>query len=79
MMTLLQYQNWKNLTQAQLAEQLGITQGEVSKLCSEKVGRRPSWEMAAHIEKATDGAVPMSVWARVKGNTKSRSRRAVTA
>lgn len=68
MMTLLQYRNWKKLTQAQLADQLGITQGEVSKLCSDKVSRRPSWETAARIEKATDGAVPMAVWAKAKAS-----------
>lgn len=61
MMTLLQYLKLKNMTQTEFAERLGVAQGTVSKLCG---ARRPSWQMAASIEDATDGAVPVSVWAR---------------
>ena len=61
MMTLAQYLKRENLTQAQLAERLGASQGAVSKLVSGD--RSPSWEMAARIEAVTSGAVPVAVWA----------------
>lgn len=60
-MTLLQYLKAKELTQAELAQRLGTNQGTISKLCG---GRRPSWEMAARIERETGGLVPVSVWAK---------------
>ena len=50
------------MTQAEFAALIGVTQGEVSKLCNDKVGRRPSWDMAARIQEATDGAVPVTAW-----------------
>lgn len=61
MMTLSQYLDAKEITQAEFAAQLGVSQGTVSKLCG---SRRPSWEMAAKIEAATGGLVPVAVWAR---------------
>lgn len=66
MMTLLQYRNWKKLTQAALAEELGVTQGTVSKLCDEDLGYVPSLRLAVRIEKATGGAVPVAVWAKTQ-------------
>ena len=60
-MTLSQYLAWKKLTQSQFGDLAGLNQGTVSKLC---FGRsRPSWDVAAKIEKATGGAVPIAVWA----------------
>lgn len=64
MMTLPQYLEWKKMTQAQFAARLGVAQGTVSKLCAD---RRPSWDMAARIESATEGHVPVSVWAGQRG------------
>lgn len=60
MMMLSQYLDAENITQAQFAERIGTTQGTVSKLCA---GRRPKWDLALRIERATDGGVPVSIWA----------------
>jgi DNA-binding XRE family transcriptional regulator len=60
MMTLSQYLNTKNIRQAEFARLIDASQGTVSKLCKD---RKPSWELAARIERATDGAVPVAVWA----------------
>lgn len=63
MMTLKQYLDWKDITQTEFALAAGITQGAVSKLCSRQ--RRPGWDVAARIETATGGAVPVAVWSKV--------------
>ena len=65
MMTLKQYLDSKNLTQAEFAARIMSTQGTVSKLCG---GRKPSWELAAKIERATDGNVPVAIWADLSGD-----------
>ena len=64
-MTLPQYLDLTKTTQASFADRLGVAQGTISKLCNERNPRRPSWGMAARIEKETGGAVPVSVWANV--------------
>ena len=61
MMNLTQYLKAENLTQAQFAERIKARQSTVSKLCTGE--KRPSWDMAARIARATDGKVPVSVWA----------------
>ena len=65
-MTLPQYLEAQNLTQAQFARLVGTSQGTVSKLCSP--GRRPGWGMAVKIERATGGKVPVAIWAHAEGS-----------
>lgn len=68
MMDLTQYLKAENLTQAQFAERVQVRQSTISKLCSGEI--RPSWSMAARIERATAGAVPVATWAsRTEGGT----------
>lgn len=59
-MTLTQYLEAENMTQADFAVRIGASQGTVSKLCA---GRRPRWDLAIKIERQTDGKVPVSTWA----------------
>ena len=66
MMTLTQYLDAENITQAQFAQMVGTSQGTVSKLCA---GRRPRWDLAARIERATSGSVPVAVWAQIESIT----------
>lgn len=76
MMTLSQYLAWKKLTQSQFGDLAGLNQSTVSKLCFG--GSRPSWEVAAKIEQATGGAVPVAVWAKApKKSDKPRSKAGV--
>jgi transcriptional regulator with XRE-family HTH domain len=63
MMTLSQYLNTKNIRQAEFARLIGATQGTVSKLSKD---RQPSLDLAAKIERATDGAVPASSWPNIR-------------
>lgn len=63
MQNLTQYLKAENLTQAQFAERIEVRQSTVSKLCTGE--KRPSWDLAARIARATDGKVPVSVWADV--------------
>jgi hypothetical protein len=64
MMTLDQYLTLTKITQADFASMVLTHQGTISKLCK---GKRPGWELARRIEDATKGAVPVAVWASVKG------------
>lgn len=59
-MKLAEYLAHENQTQAEFAARLGLTQGNVSKMCRGQ--RLPSLPLAAEIERATGGLVPMSVW-----------------
>ena len=52
--------------QADFAERVGASQGTISRL-KNKSGR-PSLELAAAIEAATGGAVPVSCWINVSGD-----------
>lgn len=63
MMTLSQYLNTKNIRQAEFARLIGTTQGTVSKLGKD---RQPSLDLAAKIERATDGAVPAASWPNIR-------------
>jgi len=59
MMTLNQYLDAEQITQAKFAKRIKVTQGTVSKLCA---GRRPGWDLAARIAAATAGKVPVEAW-----------------
>lgn len=61
MMTLTQYLEAEKLTQAQFAAIVGMNQGTVSKLANGE--QFPSWEAAKKIAAATDGMVPVEIWA----------------
>lgn len=61
MSSLKQYLDAAKITQSAFAEQIGVSQGTVSKLCSNLAS--PSWRVAALINKETGGAVPLSAWA----------------
>lgn len=50
------------LTQAELADRLGVTQSTMSRLETGDI-KRPSIHLAHSLEIATGGAIPMSVWA----------------
>jgi transcriptional regulator with XRE-family HTH domain len=65
MMTLSEYMKQKQITQVQLAARLGVHQGTIARLVSGD--RSPSWELAAKIERATAGHVPVAVWAQREG------------
>jgi transcriptional regulator with XRE-family HTH domain len=50
-----------NLTQTQFAARLGVSTPHLSLLISGK--KRPSLSLALKIERATNGTVPVSIWA----------------
>ena len=53
----------------QLAKRLGLERRQsVDRLC--RGTRRPSLELAVLIEKVTDGAVPVSSWAKVPAHSR---------
>lgn len=58
-MTLREWMDRDDLTQARAAEILGIAQAEVSQYLR---GRMPTLERALRFEKATNGAVPPKDW-----------------
>lgn len=58
-MNLASYLETHKKTQEAFAAEIGVKQATVSRL---KRGKRPSLELAAKIERATDGAVPASSW-----------------
>lgn len=60
MTTLREYAKANGLTQERLAKKLGVTQGVVSSLMTNR--NRPSLELAVKIERLTDGAVPARSW-----------------
>lgn len=60
MMTLASYLSASNTSQAEFALAVGVKQPTVHRWLK---GARPSWDTAAKIEKATNGAVPIAVWA----------------
>jgi DNA-binding transcriptional regulator YdaS (Cro superfamily) len=60
MMTLASYLSASNTSQAEFALAVGVKQPTVHRWLN---GARPSWDTAAKIEKATNGAVPIAVWA----------------
>ena len=60
MNSLTRYLKENDLTQAAFAERVGLRQATVSKVCAGKVG--VSLATALRIERATGGAVPVSVW-----------------
>ncbi|MBP7619326.1 MAG: helix-turn-helix transcriptional regulator [Gemmatimonadales bacterium] len=57
---LLQYLKRHGLTQAAFADRAGLSQGLVSRLCRREL--TPSLRRAAHIERVTNGEVPMAAW-----------------
>jgi len=59
MMNLATYLEAHKKTQEAFAAEIGVKQATVSRL---KRGKRPSLELAAKIERATNGAVPASSW-----------------
>lgn len=60
-MTLRAYLDTHGETQAEFARRVGLTQGHVSKLCG--LTPRISLSAAGRIERATDGLVPIAIWA----------------
>lgn len=62
MMTLAQYLESENLTQADFAKLLGVTQATVSKLTGGSHRRFPSVETAKRIATVTGGRVPITAW-----------------
>ena len=67
MASISQYLEAASLTQAAFAQQLGVTQGTVSKW---KAGeKRPGLDMALKIEAATSGAVPVASWVQHKSTS----------
>ena len=60
MMTLAQYLEAHNLTQAAFAARVGVEQPTISRLVKNAKG--PSPGLAKRIEMATDGKVPVYVW-----------------
>lgn len=65
-MNLATYLKTNRITQAQFANDVGITQGALSKLCSSN-GEFIALDTALRIEKATGGAVPMTAWKKFAG------------
>ena len=61
MMNLATYLETTGITQAGFAEQIGLTQGAVSKLCASS---QPSFQTAARIEEVSGGKVPIEAWPR---------------
>jgi transcriptional regulator with XRE-family HTH domain len=59
MSKLIQYRSDNELTQAELAQVLGVSQAQVSRL--ERTGS-PSPTLAADIERLTHGSVPFHSW-----------------
>jgi transcriptional regulator with XRE-family HTH domain len=57
---LITYLRDNGISQAAFAARVGVGQATVSKLCAGQIA--PSLQTAAAIEKATNGAVPMSSW-----------------
>jgi plasmid maintenance system antidote protein VapI len=56
---------WLDATESSrddFARKLGITRQHLDRLC--RCDRRPSWELAARIEKLTDGVVNVGSWAK---------------
>lgn len=60
MMTLSQYLKSQAETQANFAERVGMTQGNVAKLCG--AAPKLSIETALKIERVTGGSVPLEAW-----------------
>lgn len=60
MMTLREYAKQNGITQAALADALGIKQAAVSLIMAGK--NRPSLEVAVKIERITKGSVPAISW-----------------
>jgi DNA-binding transcriptional regulator YdaS (Cro superfamily) len=67
MMTLREYLDATGETQQAFAARIGAHQGTISKLCGgpDRPPSLPGWSMAARIERATEGKVPVAVWAAV--------------
>lgn len=59
MSTLSTYLKANGVTQEAFAEQIGVSQAHIAKICGVK---KPSLAVALRIERATDGAVPASSW-----------------
>lgn len=66
-MTLREYLDETGETQQAFATRIGAHQGTISKLCGgpDRPPSLPGWSMAARIERATEGKVPVAVWAMV--------------
>lgn len=60
MTKLREYLERTGMTQAAFAERVNLNQGTVSKLCRRSTGI--SLAVAARIERATDGEVPVASW-----------------
>lgn len=60
MNTLSSYLKARSIKQAEFAEEVGISQGTVSRLASGSLV--PSLSVAVRIERHTGGAVPVSSW-----------------
>lgn len=58
-MKLRQYRKAKGLTQEQFAKEAGVSQSYLSEI---ENGGRPGFELAARIERITNGEVPMASW-----------------
>lgn len=60
MATLSEYLKAQQLTQADFAGRIGVTQGYIAKLCASRA--TPTLQTAHKIEIATSGAVPVATW-----------------
>lgn len=58
--TLNEYLRDNRITQSEFAARAGLSQSLISRLCNGAVA--PTVDRAAHIERLTDGEVPMSSW-----------------
>jgi transcriptional regulator with XRE-family HTH domain len=63
MMTLCEYLSSRGMRQDEFARALGVSQPTISRLATKKGARNnPSLDLAAKIEQATGGAVPVTIW-----------------
>lgn len=65
MATLRQYLRQQQLTQEAFSRLTGIPQSLISRFCTGRA--EPTLQRAAEIERATEGAVPMSAWVQSPG------------
>jgi transcriptional regulator with XRE-family HTH domain len=59
------YLTSNELTQTAFARRVEVDQSRISKLCRGEI--RPGLDLAHRIERETEGAVPMTAWAKTEG------------
>lgn len=78
MMSLRTYLQTNKINQADFAEQIGATQGYVSKLARGEV-KNPPFATIAAINAATNGAVPFEVWLEASPHQEEKVKKNVSA